>query len=135
MVTQINIEKAAAYAKGVNVYIDGEEQTYPVGSPKFEAICLKWEQMLEGAHKMPAFGVSLNGDTAEAMKQGVWAEFFFGGEYSSDGMPFEKLLIAVRAEWSGFNIVRYTAERGYEGRCFYFSLAGDMSAFYGELIK
>ncbi len=50
-------------------------------------------------------------------------------------MPFERLLVNVQPEWRGFNFVRYTADFGYDGRCFYYDLANDMSGFYNVLIK
>lgn len=136
MVTEIQLEKITEYATGVNVYTDGTNQAYPVGSEKFNDICAEWNEMLDGAHIMPAFGVSLHDETVKQVKKGVWAEFEFDGEYSSDGMPYEKLLVAVNPDWCGFNIVRYTAERGYDGRCFYYDLVGKtMKDFYNELLK
>ena len=92
--------------------------------------------MIFGAHEMPAYGVSLNDETTKAMKSGVWAEFSFGRELSSGGMPYEKLLINVEPEWTGFNLIRYTAKHGYDGRCFYYDLVSkDMSSFYDCLTK
>jgi len=136
MVTEIQLEKITDYATGVNVYTDGTTKAYPVGSEKFNDICAEWNAMLEGAHIMPAFGVSLHDETVKQVKKGVWAEFEFDGEYSSDGMPYEKLLVAVNPDWCGFNIVRYTASRGYDGRCFYYDLVGKtMKDFYNELLK
>lgn len=135
MVTQIKLESITQHAKGINVYIDGEQQIYPVGCEKYEKICAQWNEMLDGARIMPAFGVSLHNETVREMKKGVWAEFEFGGQYSSNGMPYEKLLVAVNPDWRAFNIIRYTAERGYDGRCFHYDLVTkNMSAFYNTLI-
>ena len=134
MATQIKLENITQYASGVNVYIEGESAAYPVGSEKFEEICASWNNMLDGAYTMPAFGVSLHEETLREMGRGVWAEFEFDGQYSSDGMTYEKLLVTVRPDWRAFNIVRYTAESGYYGRCFHYNLGGkDMSAFYNVL--
>ena len=92
--------------------------------------------MLSGAHEMPAYGVSLDRETRKAVKSGVWAEFVFDKALSSNGMPFEKLLVNVQPEWSGFNIIRYTAAHGYDGRCFYYDLVNkDMRLFYDCLMK
>ena len=50
-------------------------------------------------------------------------------------MPFEKLLVEVGKEFYGFNIIRYTSERGYDGRCFYIDLVNkNMSDFYNILM-
>ena len=133
---EVQLEKITDYAKEVSVYIDGKTAVYPVGSEKFNAICSEWNAMLDGAHIMPAFGVSLHNETVKQMNKGVWAEFGFDKQYLSNGMPYEKLLVAVNPEWSGFNIVRYTAQRGYDGRCFYYDLVGkNMSAFYSEITR
>lgn len=133
---EIELEKLTDYAQSVSVYNSGKETVYPVGTPKFEEICASWNDMTLGARQMPAYGVSLHRETVKEMKKGVWAEFSFGRELSSDGMPFEKLLINVEPEWRGFNLVRYTAKHGYDGRCFYFDLVNkDMSGFYNVLTK
>lgn len=135
MITQIDLNNITQYAKAVNVYIEGDKQIYPVGEDNFNKICVQWNAMLESAHIMPAFGVSLHNETVREMKKGVWMEFDFDGQYSSNGMSYEKLLVAVRPEWMAFNIVRYTSERGYDGRCFHYNLGTEnMSDFYNTLI-
>ncbi|MDE6373855.1 MAG: hypothetical protein K2L72_05080, partial [Clostridia bacterium] len=121
---QVELEKITDYAKSINVYNEGQRTAYVVGESEFNEICASWNSMLDGAHIMPAFGVSLNKETVRELKNGVWAEFVFGQELSSDGMPYEKLLVKVQPDWCGFNIIRYTAERGYDGRCFYYDLVG-----------
>lgn len=136
MVMQIELEKITQYAKSVNVYIDGVTTAYVAGENRFKEICAQWNNMLVGAHPMPAYGVSLNSQTVKALKSGVWAEFVFDGQFSSNGMPYEKLLVNAQSEWMGFNIIRYTSEYGYDGRCFYYDLNGkDMSGFYNCLVK
>ena len=84
---------------------------------------------------MPAYGVSLDKKTVKAMKNGLWVEFDFGKLTEYNGMPFEKLLVEVGKEFYGFNIIRYTSERGYDGRCFYIDLVNkNMSDFYNILM-
>lgn len=136
MVMEIELEKLTDYAESINVYNDGKAEAYAVGEEKFGRICVEWNGMLCGAHRMPAYGVSIHRQTVKEMERGVWAEFVFSQEFTSGGMPFEKLLVCVRPEWSGFNIVRYTAKYGYDGRCFYYDLVGkDMSGFYNVLTE
>lgn len=136
MVTEIQLEKITEYAKGVTVYIDGEKTAYAVGESRFNEICTEWNNMLFGAHEMPAYGVSLNRETEREMKSGVWVEFDFKQTLSSNGMPYEKLLVKASADWYGFNIIRYTSKHGYDGRCFYYDLVNKtMSDFYNCLIK
>lgn len=136
MVMEIQLDKITEYAKSVNVIVDGVTTAYVVGGQKFNEICAAWNNMLFGAHEMPAYGVSLDRETRKAVKSGVWAEFVFDKEFSSNGMPYEKLLVNAQPEWRGFNIIRYTAEHGYDGRCFYYDLVNkDMSLFYDCLTK
>ncbi|MCM1437729.1 MAG: hypothetical protein NC131_00765 [Roseburia sp.] len=136
MVTEIELDRIVEYAESVNVLTDGDVSEYVVGEDRFNEICTAYNAMLAGAHRMPAYGVSLDNETRTAVKSGVWAEFVFSKPLSSDGMPFEKLLINVQPEWSGFNIIRYTAKHGYDGRCFYYNLVnGDMRIFYDSLVK
>lgn len=136
MVMEIQLDKITEYAKSVNVIVDGVTTAYVVGGQKFNEICAAWNNMLFGAHEMPAYGVSLDRETRKAVKSGVWAEFVFDNEFSSNGMPYEKLLVNAQPEWRGFNIIRYTAEHGYDGRCFYYDLVNkDMSLFYDCLTK
>lgn len=133
---EIQLDKITEYAKSVNVIVDGVTTAYVVGGQKFNEICAAWNNMLFGAHEMPAYGVSLDRETRKAVKSGVWAEFVFDNEFSSNGMPYEKLLVNAQPEWRGFNIIRYTAEHGYDGRCFYYDLVNkDMSLFYDCLTK
>lgn len=83
------------------------------------------KQMLEGSHEMPALGVALHEETIAAMQEGSWVELTYNKEYMYNDMPFDKLLIQVKAEDSGFNIIRHYNNK-YDGRCYYVSLAGDM---------
>ena len=133
---QISLEKITEYADGVTIYNDGNKTLYRAGEDKFNKICAEWNGMMSGAHQMPAFGVSLHNETVKVLKDGVWAEFNFPQVYSSNGMSYSKLLVNVKPEWRGFNIIRYTPERGYDGRCFYYDLCGkNMSAFYNCIIE
>lgn len=86
--------------------------------------------LIAGGRQMPAFGVSLDGETRTAMREGVWIEFDFGKQLWYSQMHFEKLLVQVVSSYSGFNIVRYNSAEGYAGRCYYFALNGDMSELY-----
>ena len=95
-----------------------------------------FKEMIDGAHEMPAFGVSINNLTMEARSEGLWVEFAFDKTYESNGMPYEKLLIEVRQGYQGFNINRYNSQYGYDGRCFYYDLVNkNMDNFYNILIN
>ena len=121
--------------KKITVYNDGDKSEYSEGG-EFELILKGWCDMLSGSREMPAFGVSLNDDTLAARDNGVWVEYDFDKVLRHGGMSFERLLVAVKPEFSGFNIVRYNAEGGYAGRCYFIDLAGkNMSQFYDILVN
>lgn len=136
MVTDIDLENLTEYVEKINVYNDGEILCYGKRDDKFDKICVAWQDMLSSSRQMPAYGVSLHGETVKALKEGVWVEFGFDKSYSNSGMPFEKLLVSVVPEFTGFNIIRYNKKAGYDGRCFYFDLVNnDMSQLYDCLVK
>ena len=123
-------------AQQINVYNEGVKTVYSAGSAEYEKILSCWNGLLQGAHQMPAFGVSLNSETVKAVKHGLWAEFCFECEYECGGLPFEKLLVNVESASQGFNLIRYTAEYGYDGRCIYIDLVGkNMGNFYDILLN
>lgn len=129
MVVMEEIIEAFDAALEINVYREGVKTVYLPDGPLFESLMTKWRNTVDGARQMPAYGVSLHNLTVAALQEGVWVEFGFGGVCSCNGMPFERLLVEVKESFTGFNVIRYTAERGYDGRCFYLSLRGDMAAF------
>ena len=121
-------------SESINVYNDGEVAVYRQGELPYKQIVESWTVLCENAHEMPAFGVSLNNETIKAKEIGLWVEFVFDKQYSHNNMSFEKLLVKVEKEWQGFNIVRYNARDGYNGRCFFLDLGGkNMSEFYNIL--
>ena len=132
----IDLDKSFTAAESLNVYNEGELTVIEKTDEKFDDIILGWSHMIEGAHDMPAFGVSINDLTLKELRHGLWVEFVFGEEYESNGMPYKKLLINVQKGFYGFNLIRYTAERGYDGRCFYYDLVNkNMGDFYDLLLK
>ncbi len=134
MTTDIELENIENFVSAIYVYNGGEITLYSDGDAKFQKIVASWRGMLAQSHRMPAFGVSLNAETSKAIKEGVWVEFEFNQPLSSDGMRFEKLLINVVPEYTGFNVIRYNSDAGYDGRCFYFDLINhDMSDFYNTV--
>lgn len=136
MVPEIEIQEIAKYVESINVYESGSVSAYPKGDAKFDEICAAWTGMLKTAHQMPAYGVSLHNETSNAVKNDLWAEFVFNQQYCNDGLPFERLLVNVVPEFTGFNVIRYNSDMGYDGRCFYFSLNdSDMADFYNTIKK
>jgi len=128
------ISEAFDYTESVNVYKDGVKTVYSAGSDDYKKILSCWNEMIEGAHDMPAYGVSLNRLTVKEMEKNLWVEFDFGRALECRHMPFEKLLVQVGKEYYGFNLIRYNTDYGYEGRCFYLDLVDkNMNEFYDLL--
>ena len=123
-------------AEIINVYDVGVKTAYSAGEGKYNEILASWNKMIDGAHDMPAYGVSLDNLTRNELKSGLWVEFEFGRVLECNGMPFEKLLIQVDKEFQGFNLIRYNTGYGYDGRCFYFDLNGkNMGNFHDLLLN
>ena len=120
-------------AEEIALYRYGKEYDFVAGDGEYGVILGGFKNMIAGARNMPAFGVSLDGETREAMKRGVWVEFRYDTARSYNEMPFEKLLVEVNGGRSGFNIVRYNSDGGYAGRCYYLDLSGTTTEFYGLL--
>lgn len=123
-------------ADSINVYNGGAKTAYSSGGKEYSKILACWNDMINGAHDMPAFGVSLDRYTKEEMKKGLWVEFDFKKVLECNGMPFEKLLVSVEKGAQGFNLIRYNSDVGYDGRCFYLDLIGkNMGNFYDLLLN
>ena len=123
-------------ADTINVYNGGAKTVYSSGGKEYSKILACWNDMINGAHDMPAFGVSLDRYTKEEMKKGLWVEFDFKKLLECNGMPFQKLLISVEKGAQGFNLIRYNSDVGYDGRCFYLDLVGkNMGKFYDLLLN
>ncbi|MDE6868414.1 MAG: hypothetical protein K2J83_04650 [Clostridia bacterium] len=136
MSISVNLDDAFERAENINVYNEGAITSYAAGTKSFNKILACWVDMINNAHIMPAFGVSLDGCTIKAIQSGLWVEFDFGQRLESGEMPYEKLLIQVARGFSGFNLIRYNSVGGYDGRCFYYDLNGkNMDELYDLLFK
>ncbi len=130
----MNIFNVFNESQSIIIYHNGRIFDFISGSEAFNDIIAVWNDTCANARNMPAYGVSLNSETLKAVKHGLWLEFCFGKVNICNDLPFERLLIEVKAELTGFNLIRYETERGYDGRCFYFNLVNrDMSALFNIL--
>lgn len=121
-------EKAAS----VTVIKDGVKTQYVCTSEQFDRILKALKKGIANSRLMPAFGVSLQDETLSAMTAGEWVEFDFQKRVDEFEMPFERLLIEVVPDYAGINIIRFTKEYGYTGRCFHLDLCGgNLSELYG----
>jgi len=114
------------YAVEIIKYEDNHMTIYKSGSEEFERILNILNNSCANAIEMPAYGVSLDNDTREAMKSGVWIELVFKMTYTHNDMPFDRLLIEINEEYTGINIIRRHVGL-YEGRCFYLNLTQPIS--------
>ena len=130
----MQLQQVFSQAEQIVISNEGEREVYPAGSAPFKEICARWSAMLSNSIVMPAYGVSLDNITREAVKKGVWAEFVFSKQLKINELPFERLLVEVKPDYMGFNVVRYNSDGGYAGRCFYIDLGGtDMADMYEYL--
>ncbi|MBE7088888.1 MAG: hypothetical protein E7370_05185 [Clostridiales bacterium] len=120
----------------IEVYNEGNKVEFLNTDKEYKSIVYEWNQLCFDAIKMPAYGVSLNDETEREIKQGVWVNFIFNRKQIVDGMFFEALLVKVEKEWQAFNLIRYNAKTGYNGRCFYLQLNNkNMFNLYNLLIN
>lgn len=89
---------------------------------------------LKGARRLPALGVSLHDETMQAVQSGVWLRFKFAKTFEVDGMPFDDILVEIRPDMYGTNLIRGNNGR-YEGRCFYVDLKHNCNELYGYLMS
>ena len=120
-----NVSSKFKNACSINIIADGTTTSLAKGDEKFELILSALENMTAGSRQMPAFGVSLDEETRKAMQSGTWVELIYDNTMEVSGMSFESLLIEVKENYYGINIIRKLNGK-YEGRCFYLDLAGDM---------
>ena len=113
----------------VVVYSNHKNVEFQKGDNKFEFILETLNKITENAQEMPAFGVSLDKETREAMKKGLWIELVFEREQKYNDMPFESLLIEIESDHSGFNLIRKVNGK-FDGRCFYLNLENNMHLLY-----
>ena len=129
------LKNSFARSDQILVIRNGEEYAYSRGSSEYNSILSAWDAMLENAFQMPAFGVCIDKLTRAEKEKGLWVEFVFSEKKEHNGMPFERLLVAVKPEFRGFNIERYN-DGAYGGRCFYIDLGKeDMRSFYDAITK
>lgn len=130
---EITVQQIFDEVQQISIYNNGSAVKLLPAQMGYKLVINAFKNLLSDARQMPAFGVSLDDQTREAIKEGMWVEFDFGKKLWYSEMSFEKLLVNVVSSYSGFNVIRYNAQDGYSGRCYYFALSGDMSPFYDIL--
>ena len=79
----------------IEVIIDNSSKEYKKQSQEYNKILDELQNMIDGSRQMPAFGVSLDNETKQAIKSGVWIKFCFDFVGYNSEMPFDTLLIQV----------------------------------------
>lgn len=129
----INIGDIISVASSVVVYKDGNFEKQQRADR--QQIIGEFKKLLNVGHEMPAFGVALHEDVQVQKQSGLFVEFCFNEMMEYNQMPFCRLLVQVKPEDSGFNIIRYHDAK-YEGRCYYVSLGENtMQNFYDFILS
>lgn len=130
----MEIQQVFTESEKINVYNDGTKKSFSRQSAEYGKIFDCWQDTISLSRQMPAFGVSLNDDTVQAMKRGVWLEFEFAETKCVSEMCFDKILVYVMEGYQGINLVRNLNGQGYSGRCYYLDLNGkNMTKMYDLL--
>ena len=133
MPSEEQINDYVKYSSSIVIYNNGAPSTYLSNDPEYNLLIESFNEMCKNCHEMPAFGVSLHDETLTALNDGLWIEFVYSKNIVHNGMPFDRLLIKVNTEDSGFNIIRHYNDK-YDGRCFYLNLTTDMATLYNTII-
>lgn len=122
-------------AETVNVYFEGNVSSFTKRDENYQTLIYSWKNTINDCLEMPAYCVSLDSDTKNALKSDVWLEFCFPKIFEYEGMDFQKLLVNVKSKNLGCDLIRYNPDLGYEGRCYHLRLNGDMSEIYNCIIN
>lgn len=115
----MTIQNTLLTPQSVNIIKEGNVTA--LTKQKYDEYVAIMKNILQGSHDMPAFGVSLDHNTKQALQKGVWLQLTYPTTQEVNGLPFDTLLIELHPNHSGFNIIR--GNNGtYDGRCFYIDL-------------
>ena len=120
-----NIYEYFTEAEAMIVYDDGQIQEYTKEDSEYALILQALNEISKDAHEMPAYGISLDNETRNALQTNRWLELKFSKTIFHNEMPFDRLLIQIDSEYSGFNLIRHH-DNIYEGRCFYLNINNNM---------
>ena len=108
--TEVTIQEIFDQVESITVYDNGSSVQLLPAQMSYKLVINGFKNLLANARRMPAFGVSLDNDTRQAMTEGIWVEFDFGKTIYYAEMSFERLLMQAVASHSGFNLIRYNAK-------------------------
>ena len=99
------------------IYINGEKMVVGLVDEKFKHLYSSCCDLFLFSRIMPAFGVSLNSETQDVIKNDDWLEINFNETIIVNDLPFSGLLFKLE-KTAGVNLIRKNNDR-YEGRCIY----------------
>ena len=116
------------------VRCNGEKTTIKKEDIKFKELHDKVYNLFSNSRVMPAFGVSLNSETQDAIRNDVWIEINFNSEMIINELSFSSLLFKLD-QTSGVNLIRQHNGR-YEGRCIFldFDEEMDLIRLFGQIV-
>lgn len=105
----------------IEVISDGVVKSFSRADAQAKSILSAIASMNEGGWEMPGYGVSIDRLTREEMKKGMWLRLVYDKRQTRNEMPFDSLLIRVKGEYCGYDLIR-EADSKYQGRVFYYNL-------------
>lgn len=105
----------------IEVISDGVVKSFSCADAQAKSILSAIASMNEGGWEMPGYGVSIDRLTREEMKKGMWLRLVYDKRQTRNEMPFDSLLIRVKGEYCGYDLIR-EADSKYQGRVFYYNL-------------
>jgi len=130
--TEQNITDFFDTAESIVIYNESNAITFNKDEKEYADILNILNESTHNSHEMPAYGVSLDQDTREAIKKGVWIELVYTNTLYHNDMPFDSLLIQVDSMFTGINLIR-KHDNMYEGRCYYLDLNNNLSILYEKI--
>lgn len=94
----------------------------------------QFDKLTDKAYFEPALAVALHEHTVSEIQHGYWLNFVYNATKTYAQMPFSELLISIKPNFYGFNIIRFNEER-YGGRCYYLSLNNSSTPFFNYLVE
>ncbi len=115
------------YATNINVYKNGEKLNI-----NMEELNTKLNSLFFKSYYMPGLSIFKPDAIEKQMQKGYYIEFEYNRIESFAGMPFKKLLVAIKPDYDGLNIIRCENDK-YEGRGYYINLATYTNDFFNYL--
>ena len=111
-------------ADTITLYCDGKE--FNINKYNFKK---EFDMLTDGAYYMPGMAVAKNDEIKREKEKGLWLEFKFKNKVTFAEFSFDSLLLRVRPNLDGFNVIRGN-DNEYTGKTYYLRLATFTDDFY-----